>query len=255
MADESYPENREIVTRDAALEQGLKRYFTGRPCGRGHLAERTVSSRNCVDCIDREKACLAAKAYRDRHPEYVKRHNDKRSKEALREIGRRYYEANKTELQAEARARRKIAYWKNPAAEVARAVQYRADNLDKVNERLRRWARERRVKDRQFSIATTLRARVTTAIRASAQGAKAGSAVRDMGCTVSRLVAHLEKMFSPGMSWDNYGTVWHVDHILPLAGFDLTDPDQFKTACHFTNLRPLLAGENMKKGGRRTLLL
>lgn len=255
MAKHIYPPSGEIVTREEALRRGQPRYCTGRPCRRGHFSERYTSSRNCVDCRDRERDRATAKAYRENNPEVVKRHNDARCKETLRNLSRRRYAENRAELQRKARIRRKIAYWNDPAAEIARAVQYRADNLDKVNARLRSWARDRRKTDPQFCIATALRARVTAAIRSFGQKAKAGSAVRDMGCTVSELIGHLERMFLPSMSWANYGAVWHVDHILPLSGFDLTDTDQFKSACHFTNLRPLLAGENMKKGGRRTLLL
>jgi hypothetical protein len=76
---------------------------------------------------------------------------------------------------------------------------------------------------------------------------KAGSPVRDLGCTVPELKLHLEALFQPGMSWDNYGE-WHIDHIKPLAKFDLTDRDQFVQACHYTNLRPLWAEENLSKG-------
>ena len=51
------------------------------------------------------------------------------------------------------------------------------------------------------------------------------------------------------MSWDNYGQ-WHIDHIKPLAEFDLTNRPQFLAACHYTNLQPLWASANHKKGAR-----
>lgn len=51
------------------------------------------------------------------------------------------------------------------------------------------------------------------------------------------------------MSFENYGE-WHIDHIRPLASFDLRDPDQVKAACHFSNLQPLWAAENIRKGAR-----
>jgi hypothetical protein len=56
--------------------------------------------------------------------------------------------------------------------------------------------------------------------------------------------------FRPGMTWENYGPVWHVDHIKPCAKFDLTDPDQQRACFHFSNLQPLFADENLRKGGR-----
>lgn len=53
------------------------------------------------------------------------------------------------------------------------------------------------------------------------------------------------------MSWDNHGfSTWHVDHKVPLAAFDLTDTEQLTKACHYTNLQPLWAHDNMSKGAR-----
>ena len=76
-----------------------------------------------------------------------------------------------------------------------------------------------------------------------------GSAVSDLGCTVSELRSYLEAQFLPGMSWENMGK-WHIDHIKPLAGFDLTNRECFLEACHYTNLQPLWAVDNIRKGAR-----
>jgi len=58
---------------------------------------------------------------------------------------------------------------------------------------------------------------------------------------------YLEARFTSDMSWDNYGSYWQIDHIRPCASFDLTDPIQFKQACHYTNLQPLWWFENISK--------
>lgn len=80
---------------------------------------------------------------------------------------------------------------------------------------------------------------------------KSGSAIRDLGCSMEELKVYLESKFQPGMSWDNYSfTGWHIDHIIPLSSFDLTDPEQFKQACHYTNLQPLWAEDNFKKSNK-----
>lgn len=79
---------------------------------------------------------------------------------------------------------------------------------------------------------------------------KSGSAVRDLGCSIEELKKYLEAQFQPGMTWDNWGKYgWHIDHIEPLCKFDLTDSEQLKKACHYTNLRPLWAEDNLRKSG------
>jgi 5-methylcytosine-specific restriction endonuclease McrA len=60
--------------------------------------------------------------------------------------------------------------------------------------------------------------------------------------------AHLEAQFKEGMSWENWGVSgWHVDHIIPLSSFDLSDEKQLKKAVHYSNLQPLWAADNIIK--------
>lgn len=50
------------------------------------------------------------------------------------------------------------------------------------------------------------------------------------------------------MTWNNWALHgWHIDHILPLSKFDLSDPEQVKIACNYTNLQPLWAEDNLRK--------
>lgn len=67
------------------------------------------------------------------------------------------------------------------------------------------------------------------------------------GCSIEQLMAHLESKFSDGMTWENYGE-WHIDHIKPCAKFDLTLESEQEKCFHFSNLQPLWAEENFKKG-------
>ncbi len=73
------------------------------------------------------------------------------------------------------------------------------------------------------------------------------------GCTREELIKHIESKFQQGMTWKNWSaTGWHLDHIRPLASFDLSDPEQIKEACHYTNIQPLWAEDNLKKADKIT---
>jgi len=97
--------------------------------------------------------------------------------------------------------------------------------------------------DLGFKLKETLRTRLAKAIR---RNTKTGSAVKDLGCSINDLKTYLESKFQSEMTWDNYGK-WHIDHIRPLSAFDLTDDKQFKQACHYSNLQPLWAKDNLIK--------
>jgi hypothetical protein len=62
------------------------------------------------------------------------------------------------------------------------------------------------------------------------------------------LKKHIERQLKPGMTWDNI----HIDHIKPISRFDLSDPEQFLQCCHWTNLQPLLAEDNLTKHNKWT---
>ena len=70
-----------------------------------------------------------------------------------------------------------------------------------------------------------------------------------IGCDLITLKEHIEKQFKDGMNWENYGLFgWHIDHIIPLSSAK-TEEELYKL-CHYTNLQPLWAEENMKKGNK-----
>ena len=78
---------------------------------------------------------------------------------------------------------------------------------------------------------------------------KKGSAVEDLGCSIADFKVHLESLFQPGMTWDNYGKKgWEIDHIRPCASFDMSQPDQVREAWLLSNLQPLWRFDNGSKG-------
>jgi hypothetical protein len=68
-----------------------------------------------------------------------------------------------------------------------------------------------------------------------------------VGCSMDKYRSHIERQFTPGMSWSNHGA-WHIDHIQPLSKFKLVDPLERARAFHFSNTRPLWAHINLTKG-------
>ena len=66
------------------------------------------------------------------------------------------------------------------------------------------------------------------------------------GCSADFMRAHIEKQFTRGMTWDNYGE-WHIDHIMPCAQFDLSNQMHADICFNWQNLRPLWADENHAK--------
>ena len=99
------------------------------------------------------------------------------------------------------------------------------------------YVRNRWLTDIHYRLRMQLRNRLNNAIQ---RNQKAGSAVRDLGCTIPEFKYYLETLFTPGMTWHNHTRHgWHIHHIRALETFDLSDPAQFKQAVHYTNLAPM----------------
>jgi len=162
------------------------------------------------------------KAYRAANPDKIKA-NDKA-----------YYKANPDKIKARHKA------WRVANPDKTKA--YRAANIDKIKAR----NNTRTKTNIQYKLSKALRSRLYKALQGNY---KNGSAVRDLGCSIDELKMHLESKFQSGMSWDNWSfDGWHIDHIKPLASFDLSDRAQLLLACHYTNLQPLWAIDNLSKG-------
>ncbi len=145
------------------------------------------------------------------------------NKDASNFHSKAYYKENKTHLNE------LCSQWKSDNKDYIRNYnqQYYHDNIDNIQYRLRR----------------NLRIRLYQAIKGNY---KAGSAVKDLGCSIEHLIKHLESKFADRMTWDNYGK-WHIDHIKPLSKFDLANSSEWAVACNFMNLQPLWAIDNTRK--------
>ena len=133
-----------------------------------------------------------------------------------------------------------------------KAKQYRkkyvAENLNWWRKYEREYRHNRRKEDMFFKIKGNMSGRLSDLINKRNLGA---TTLELIGCDRETFMSHIEKQFTDGMTWENYGLKgWHIDHILPLSSFDLTIEDEIKKACHYTNLQPLWWEDNLKKGNK-----
>lgn len=118
-----------------------------------------------------------------------------------------------------------------------------SDNCKHEDRKIR--VKHRYKEDLDFKIKHNIRSRIYKAIKFDREV----SSITALGCSIDELKKHLESLFKPGMTWDNYGK-WHIDHIKPLSSYNLTDLNEFKIACHHTNLQPLWAKDNIRKSSK-----
>ena len=153
------------------------------------------------------------------------------------------------------KANARANYARNKEKRKEQMKKYREENRERCNsltaaskrrrrEYINEYERTKYHSDPQYALKKRLRRRMKLAL---AKGWKTGSAVRDLGCSIDFFKEYIEGLWAEGMSWDNT-TEWHLDHIKPLDSFDLTDEVQFKEACHYTNIQPLWAMDNLRKG-------
>lgn len=199
----------------------------------------------------REKRLAYYKEYNDLNQEKIKKYRIEYASantEKIRQAQRAYYEAN-----AEAIKARSIKWRRdNPALKAEYNKEWAKANKDKMLGYFRASKAKRRQNPRH-----RLHAAIGSQMRNALASRKAGRKWEHLvGYTVDDLVAHLEKQFTKGMSWDNYGTKWHVDHIIPQVEFEASVCDNAVRECWaLTNLRPLCAKENAAKGSKKVHLI
>jgi hypothetical protein len=177
----------------------------------------------------------------------------------VRSYSKKYFDANK-ESENE---RSRIYHFQNRLEILERKRKYKIKHPDRVKTtRTKTYLKHKRERNHQSSELLKIRYKNNPQLRISMQIA---SGIRDclngrknhmhwpelVGFTLSDLMNQLETHFQPGMSWDNYGE-WHIDHHIPISAFNFNsynDPE-FRACWSLTNLRPLWAIDNIKKGNK-----
>ncbi len=134
----------------------------------------------------------------------------------------------------------------NPEQMAGCQARWAIANKSRIVLKQRERYKELELSDPSFLLQNRLRSHLNKFVRSAKNGLRT---VEFIGCTIAHLKQHLERQFQEGMAWDNYGIGgWEIDHILPVASFDLSKADQIKQCWHWTNLRPLWRLQNRTKG-------
>lgn len=138
---------------------------------------------------NRKKHALTVQRWRERHPEEAR----KRAKECRRKYCENFPDRVKE-------SQRKCYYWLNN------------DNQP----RGRAYKKKQYAEDPNFRMRVNLSTRIRQALNGNSRSA---STMKLVGCSLVDFRIYIETRFEPGMTWENYGRVWHVDHIMPCAIF------------------------------------
>jgi hypothetical protein len=69
-----------------------------------------------------------------------------------------------------------------------------------------------------------------------------------LGCSFEDFKLHLESQFDENMNWENQGSYWHMDHIIPISSAE-TKEEVYRLN-HYTNFQPLYWLDNLKKSDK-----
>jgi hypothetical protein len=190
------------------------------------------------------------------HAEYMRKYR-KKNLQKMRILDKQQREKHKEKKSIS----KKKSYQKNREHYIKKALKYEEENKEKVRAyRKEYYARSdvrkryndrynyRMINDPIFRFKQRMRQRLIEAVK-SQNAKKSKRTIEYLGCTLAYLMGYIEGQFTQGMNWENYG-LWHIDHIKPIALFDLSKEKEREHCFHYTNLQPLWAKENMMKGTR-----
>lgn len=222
----------EIISRKDAKEKGLKRYFTGKECKYGHIAQRQTCSGTCLEC----ERLRFKKDYQENPEKY-------------KEINRHAYQKNR-EAVLEKRKKMRHVYRQRRRENRDKVNKYQMEYRKKNSEHLKAYYREYRKRDYR----NTSELKMTNFMRSSIRRTfelmgteKECLTVEILGYSPIQLKTHIEDLFVEGMSWENYGE-WHIDHIKPINNLSPQSKDDVKEVNSLNNLAPMWAEDNLSKG-------
>lgn len=248
MADAVVFYNGPIVSRAEAIRDGLKFYFTGKPCINGHIDRRYIS-KSCVACTSvRGKLWVAENL--DRHKEWQKKWNEE-NKERLAEINRKWQLENKDKTKAN------NLRWKERNREkylAARNARCKTEEIKKTRREYdRKRYHEKRKLDPAYRIHMMMRREVARHIKGLTKPKKEIPWEELVGYSKDDLVSRLKQTIPDGYTWQDYldGKL-HLDHITPCVAFNVVTVEDidFRRCWALSNLQLLPGSENCRKGAK-----
>lgn len=151
-----------------------------------------------------------------------------------------YYEENKDRRSQWVKDKRKA----KPEVFKGYGKTYRKNNRENINI----YHKNRRKTDPLYKLQHVLRSRTNSIFKYQRMN-KNNSFYEYIGCSLNQLKDYLEAKFQPGMTWKNHSKDgWHIDHIIPLSS--AKTEEELHNLCHYTNLQPLWAFDNLSKGAK-----
>lgn len=217
-----YKYTMEIITKEQAQTSSLVKYYTGLPCKNGHLDFRYTNTGICYAC-----------------KRSLNRGCNFRNKDTLKKISRKSYLKNKKSCLA--RSKKWVENNRDKSNKIKSA--YRKRNIEKVRLSSREYQNKKR-QNPEYRISKA----ISKALWNFLKGGKANKHWESvLNFTLETLLNHLKQKFRDGMTLENYGTYWHVDHIKPLCKCS-----NLEEAWNLNNLQPLLVFENLSKNKYKT---
>lgn len=193
----------------------------------------------CITCIKKDQKGNKDKIAK-RQSEYYKKNKHK-----IKEKRVEYYKENKERISA--------YHMKNKKKFNKKSREYNRINKEEITKKRAAYQKNKMATDPLYRLERNLRRRISVAIKRQFSE-KAYSSIELLGCTPIEARTHIERQFKKGMNWNNHGE-WEIDHRIPCASFDLSDPEEQKTCFHYMNLQPLWKKENSEKRDKMLYLL
>ena len=211
----------------------------------------------CKECRREEK-----KRYREGNKEKIKKSSKEyaeKTKEQRKIYQKEHYQKSKEALKAK---RENLKEQKKQYARIYRninkdkkrksAVKYYQKNKQKIIKRDNERTKQREKKDPKFKIDRRIGNLIYQDVKRFGLKKNRRSWKDIVGYSAQELVEHLKANLKEGMTMENYGSYWHIDHIKPRSLFTYTsiEDEQFKQCWALSNLQPLEALENIRKGNK-----